>query len=155
MRNEDGGGGAVFFAPNVNLCRDPRWGRCMEVPGEDPLTTGEYGARFVAAFQARNASVGLRVAAAPKHWLDYTTEGRARDPSYPFPGRNSFNAVVSRQEQIEYYLPQWHATVAAGQPGGVMCSTNRVNGVDACMNGARTNAAPWCGLRPLGPTGAI
>ena len=119
----------------------------MEVPGEDPLTTGEYGARFVQAMQARGADGSQRVVNsnccnAPKHWLNYDTEGRhdAMNQDYPFPDRNDFNAEVTPQEQTEYYLAQWHATMAIGQPGGVMCSTNRINGIDACMNGL------FCGI---------
>ncbi len=134
-----GGTGVAYFAPNVNLYRDPRWGRGMEVPGEDPLLSGEYGARFVKAAQARGVG-GLeawqqRVALAPKHWLDYDMEGRhdAFSPGWG-PSRNDFDAIVSKQEQVEYFLAQWHAVVAIGEPSGIMCSTNRVNGVDACMN---------------------
>ena len=123
----------MYFAPNVNLCRDPRWGRCMEVPGEDPLLTGEYGARFVKAMQRRTNNGSQRVVNAPKHWLNYDMEGRAHEhPNQP--NRGNFNAVVSKQEQTEYFLAQWHRVVATGQPGGIMCSTNRVNGVDACMS---------------------
>ena len=136
QNTQNGGGGVMYFAPNVNLCRDPRWGRCMEVPGEDPLTTGEYGALFVKAMQARAVNGSQRVVNAPKHWLDYDLEGRhTDDPSGIHPSRGDFNAVISEREQTEYYLAQWHATMAIGQPGGVMCSTNRINGVDACMNG--------------------
>lgn len=138
LHNQEGGGGGIaYFAPNVNLYRDPRWGRGMEVPGEDPLLAGEYGARFVKAMQARSEADGRqqRVVCAPKHWLDYDLEGRhdAYSPGWG-PSRNDFDAVVSKQEQLEYFLPQWHAMITQGQPGGVMCSTNRINGVDTCMN---------------------
>jgi beta-glucosidase-like glycosyl hydrolase len=140
LQNQHGGGaGVAYFAPNVNMYRDPRWGRGMEVPGEDPLVAGEYGARFVRAAQARGegglAAWQQRVALAPKHWLDYDMEGRhdAFSPAWG-PSRNDFDAVVSRQEQVEYFLAQWHAVVAVGEPSGVMCSTNRINGVDTCMN---------------------
>ena len=133
FQNQNTGGGVMYFAPNVNLCRDPRWGRCMEVPGEDPLLTGEYGARFVKAMQRRGTNGSQRVANAPKHWLNYDMEGRAHEhPDQP--NRGNFNALVSKQEQTEYFLAQWHRVVATGQPGGIMCSTNRVNGVDACMS---------------------
>ena len=140
LQNQHGGGaGVAYFAPNVNLYRDPRWGRGMEVPGEDPLVSGEFGARFVRAAQARGMG-GLgrsqqRVALAPKHWLDYDMEGRhdAFSPGWG-PSRNDFDAVVSRQEQVEFFLAQWHAVIAVGEPSGVMCSTNRINGVDTCMN---------------------
>ena len=105
---------------------------------EDPLVSGEYGARFVKAMQARSLDgKHQRVACAPKHFLDYDVEGRhdlAPWPPTTFHSRNDLNAIVSKQEQLEYFLPQWHAMVTRGQPSGIMCSTNRVNGVDACMN---------------------
>jgi beta-D-xylosidase 4 len=127
--------GATFFAPNINLYRDPRWGRGMEVPGEDPLTTGEYGREFVRAVQQRSDDGRTqRVVAAPKHFLDYDMEGRHDTASWWGPSRNDFDAKVSKQEQVEYFLPAWHATIKAGRAGSLMCSTNRVNGVDACMN---------------------
>ena len=107
----------------------------METPGEDPLTTGEYGARFVAAAQAQSASGLRRVVLAPKHYLDYDLEGRKWWPGDKlWPMRREFNAIVSKQEQTEYFLPAWHATMTIGQPGGVMCATSAVNGVDSCMN---------------------
>ena len=106
------------------------------MPGEDPLLTGEYGAYFVKAAQGRSVDgQAQRVVCAPEHWLDYDLVGRhdAFSPGWG-PSRNDFDARVSKQEQAEYFLPAWHATVKFGQPGGVMCSTNRINGVDACMN---------------------
>ena len=48
--------------------------------------------------------------------------------------RREFNAIVSKQDQMEYFLPAWYATMTIGQPGGVMCATSAVNGVDSCMN---------------------
>eukprot|EP00040_Diaphanoeca_grandis_P027457 m.156344 g.156344 ORF g.156344 m.156344 type:complete len:991 (+) comp30988_c0_seq1:126-3098(+) len=131
----EGGCHLAFFAPNVNLYRDPRWGRGMEVPGEDPTATGEYGRLFVSAMQARSPDGRRqRVVTSPKHWLDYDLEGRKDRPSQVGPSRNEFNANVSKQQQLEYYLAAWHATVKSGEPSSVMCSTNRVNGVDSCMN---------------------
>lgn len=104
--------------------------------GEDPLVVGEYGAHFVRAMQgvSKDGKTKL-VTVAPKHFLNYDLEGRKNGNwSNVYPGRNDFNAIVSKQEQLEYYLPAWHATMTVGQPGSVMCSTNRVNGVDSCMN---------------------
>ena len=110
----------------------------LRLSREDPLVSGEYGARFVKAMQARSLDgKHQRVACAPKHFLDYDVEGRhdlAPWPPTTFHSRNDLNAIVSKQEQLEYFLPQWHAMVTRGQPSGIMCSTNRVNGVDACMN---------------------
>lgn len=132
LRNQNGRDcRGPFFTPNVNLYRDPRWGRGMEVPGEDPMVTGEYGREFVSAMQARNGTQ-QRAMCMPKHWLAYDLEGRRGDPE-GF-DRSSFNALVSPHMMVSYYLPAWHATIAAGQASGVMCSTNAINGVDACMN---------------------
>ena len=113
----------------------------MEVPGEDPLTSGEYGARFVKAMQARSPDGReQRVVCAPKHYLNYDLEGRKDSWQSDWgPSRNDFDAVVLKQEQVEYYLPQFHRMMTVGQPGGVMCSTNRVNGVDSCMNDVYLN----------------
>eukprot|EP01052_Picozoa_sp_SAG31_P042544 SAG31_NODE_6788_length_1888_cov_1.050307_2_plen_364_part_00 len=110
----------------------------MEVPGEDPLTTGEYGALFVKAVQGRSGDgKTIRVVCAPKHWLDYDLEGRHDKASPDWgPSRNDFDARVSRQEQMEYFLPQWHATMTYGKPGAVMCSTNRY------ASAAATTASP-------------
>lgn len=104
----------------------------MEVPGEDPTVTGEYGREFVSAMQARNGS-SQRAMCMPKHWLAYDLEGRKMDPVVNY-SRNSFNAVISKQQMVEFYLPAWHATIRSGQASGVMCSTNAINGIDACMN---------------------
>eukprot|EP00041_Stephanoeca_diplocostata_P034273 m.1156162 g.1156162 ORF g.1156162 m.1156162 type:complete len:985 (+) comp24492_c0_seq2:78-3032(+) len=136
MHNQDRSVAVAFFAPNINLYRDPRWGRGMEVPGEDPFTTGEYGRHFVRAMQAKSADGRTqRVVASPKHFVDYDLEGRhdAFSPNWG-PSRNDFNAIVSQQEQVEYFLPAWHSTIKAGEAGSLMCSTNRVNGIDSCMN---------------------
>ena len=72
----------AFFTPNVNLYRDPRWGRGMEVPGEDPTVSGEYGREFVHAMQARNGS-RQRAMCMPKHWLAYDLEGLRTSKSDP------------------------------------------------------------------------
>jgi beta-glucosidase-like glycosyl hydrolase len=86
---------------------------------EDPLTSGEYGARFVKAMQARSADGRtLRVTAAPKHYLNYDMEGRKDSWQSDWgPSRNDFNAIVSKQEQVEYYLAQFHRMITVGQPG--------------------------------------
>jgi hypothetical protein len=88
-------------------------------PHEDPLTSGEYGARFVKAMQARSADGRtLRVTAAPKHYLNYDMEGRKDSWQSDWgPSRNDFNAIVSKQEQVEYYLAQFHRMMTVGQPG--------------------------------------
>ena len=114
---------------------------------QDPLVAGEYGARFVKAAQAQSSDGHQplrRVVMAPKHYLDYDLEGRkwwpdpqnrtARTGQPLWPMRREFDAQVSKQQQVEYYLPAWHATFAIAQPGGVMCATSAVNGVDSCMN---------------------
>lgn len=128
--------GLGFFTPNINLYRDPRWGRGMETPGEDPLTAGAYAAAYVGSMASRSADGRTqRVIVGPKHFVDYDMEGRHDRVSPGWgPSRNDFDAVVAKQEQVEFFLPAWHAAVSIGRAGGVMCSTNRVNGVDACMN---------------------
>ena len=81
--------------PDINLCRDPRWGRCLEVPGEDPFLSGEYAMRYVQALQAADAQGFALAAANVKHVFFYDVEaGVAGGENY---NRMSFNAVLTEQ----------------------------------------------------------
>ena len=125
-----------FFAPDINLCRDPRWGRCLEVPGEDPYLSGEYAIGYVAAMQQRDASGNFtRTRCNAKHFSAYDVEkgatNQGRGDEY---NRGSFNATVLRRDLLETYFPHFRAAVKGGGLGGTMCSYNAVNGVPSCAN---------------------
>jgi len=106
-----------FFAPDINLCRDPRWGRCLEVPSECPLLTGEYAMSFVRAMQQKSTDGKyFEVLANAKHFSSYDVEkGSDNSPGQTGGGakydRGSFNAYMSRQDMIETYWPQFRAAV--------------------------------------------
>ena len=134
--------GPLLWAPNINLMRDPRWGRAMEVPGEDPLLTAEYASRYIYTLQygrgANASSTGYqRVASQTKHFLVYNLEGHFNE----YPSRGSYDAAnVSDYDLSSYYLHPWRAAVQKGVNRGVMCSVNRLNGVPACASERMTQS---------------
>ena len=113
--------GLTFWSPNVNLFRDPRWGRGQETYGEDPFLTSRMGVSFVKGIQGDDPRY-LKAAACAKHFAVH---------SGPEKLRHEFDARVSRQDLEETYLPAFHALVDAGVEG-VMGAYNRVNGEPAC-----------------------
>ena len=130
-----------FFAPDINLCRDPRWGRCLEVPGEDPLLSAEYAVRYVAAMQERHPQTNATKAFCnAKHWSSYDVERGATDDGAGEPyNRGSFDAIVTKQDLAQTYWPQFRAAATRAGLGGVMCSYNAVNGVPSCANSEFNN----------------
>jgi beta-glucosidase len=113
--------GLTFWTPNINIFRDPRWGRGQETYGEDPYLTGQIGAAFVRGLQGDDPKF-LKAAACAKHFAVH---------SGPEADRHAFDAVVSRRDLYETYLPAFRALVGAGVEA-VMCAYNRVNGEPAC-----------------------
>lgn len=103
-----------FFAPDINLCRDPRWGRCLEVPGEDPFLTGEYAMAYVGAMQTRDPTGRFtKTLCNAKHWSAYDVEkGSVDDGRGPTYNRGDFDARVSRRDLTETFFPQFRAAVA-------------------------------------------
>jgi beta-glucosidase len=118
--------GLTFWSPNVNIFRDPRWGRGHETFGEDPYLTSRMGVRFIEGLQGDDEKY-IKVAACAKHFAVH---------SGPEDIRHSFNAEVSKQDLYETYLPAFKACVKEAQVEGVMGAYNRVNGEPAC--GSRT-----------------
>lgn len=116
-------GGLTFWTPNINIFRDPRWGRGQETYGEDPFLTGTLGAAFVRGLQGDDPRY-IKAAACAKHYAVH---------SGPEPLRHSFNAVVSPKDLNETYLPAFHRLVDAGV-AGVMCAYNRLDGEPCCGN---------------------
>ena len=116
-------GGLTFWTPNINIFRDPRWGRGQETYGEDPYLTSRMGVAFVKGMQGDDPRY-LKVAACAKHFAVY---------SGPEKLRHEFDAKVSRHDLAATYLPAFHALVSAGV-AGVMCAYNAVDGEPCCAN---------------------
>jgi beta-glucosidase len=116
--------GLTFWTPNVNIFRDPRWGRGQETYGEDPYLTGVMSVEFVKGMQGDDPTYILSMACA-KHYAVHS--GPERD-------RHRFNAEPSERDLYEMYLPQFEAVVREGKVAGVMGAYNAVNGVPCCAD---------------------
>ncbi len=114
--------GLTFWAPNVNIFRDPRWGRGHETYGEDPYLTSRLGVRFVQGIQGHDEN-HLKAAACAKHFAVH---------SGPEDIRHEFNAEVSKQDLYETYLPAFKALVKEAKVEAVMGAYNRTNGEPCC-----------------------
>ncbi len=116
--------GLDFWAPNINIFRDPRWGRGQETYGEDPFLTARMGVAFVTGMQGDNPKY-YRVISTPKHYAVH---------SGPEPTRHTMDVTVSKHDEIDTYLPAFRATVTEAKAGSVMCAYNSINGEPACAN---------------------
>jgi beta-glucosidase len=116
-------GGLTFWTPNINIFRDPRWGRGQETYGEDPFLTSSMGVAFVKGLQGDDPKY-LKVAACAKHFAVHSGPERLR---------HVFNAVVSPKDLRETYLPAFKSLVDAGVEA-VMCAYNSTNGQPCCGN---------------------
>jgi beta-glucosidase len=115
--------GLTFWTPNINIFRDPRWGRGQETYGEDPYLTSRIGVAFVQGLQGNDPD-HLKVAACAKHFAVH---------SGPEKLRHEFNAVASQKDLRETYLPAFKALVDA-KVEAVMCAYNRTNGEACCAS---------------------
>lgn len=116
--------GLDFWAPNINICRDPRWGRCQETYGEDPFLTAQLAVAYVRGMQGSNPHF-YRAIATPKHFDAY---------SGPEPVRHFVDEDISRHDLESTYLPAFRAAVVRGHAGSVMCAYVAVNGEPSCAN---------------------
>ena len=116
--------GLDFWSPNINIFRDPRWGRGQETYGEDPYLTGRMGVAFVTGLQGDDPKY-FQVIATPKHFAVH---------SGPEPSRHSVNVDVTKHDMEDTYLPAFRAAITEGKAGSVMCAYNRVNAEPACAN---------------------
>ncbi|MGN6848583.1 MAG: glycoside hydrolase family 3 N-terminal domain-containing protein [Sphingomicrobium sp.] len=116
--------GLDFWAPNVNIFRDPRWGRGQETYGEDPFLTGRMAVAYVTGMQGTNPRY-YRAISTPKHFAVH---------SGPEPTRHFADVDVSKHDMEDTYLPAFRAAVIEGHAGSVMCAYNAVNGEPACAN---------------------
>jgi beta-glucosidase len=117
-------GGLDFWSPNLNIFRDPRWGRGQETYGEDPFLTARMGVAYVTGLQGDNPKYYLAIAT-PKHFAVH---------SGPEPTRHFADVDVSKHDEIDTYEPAFRAAVVEGKAGSVMCAYNAINGEPACAN---------------------
>lgn len=122
-----GRAGLTYWSPNVNIFRDPRWGRGQETPGEDPTLAARYAASYVKGLQG-NVGNRLKVAACCKHYTAYDLD------FWNGVDRFHFNAKVSKQDLEETYNVPFKACVSEGNVASVMCSYNQVNGIPTCAD---------------------
>jgi len=116
--------GLHFWTPNINIFRDPRWGRGQETYGEDPFLTGQLGVSFIQGLQGDDPKY-LEAYACAKHYAVH---------SGPEPLRHEFDVSPPERDLYETYLPQFEAAVREGHVGGVMGAYNSVEGKPACAN---------------------
>eukprot|EP00250_Pteridium_aquilinum_P015742 c22737_g1_i1 orf=367-2805(-) len=139
-----GQAGLTFWSPNINIFRDPRWGRGQETPGEDPFLTSEYAIAYVAGLQdqeynedfrhlttfkeRKSTQNALKVAACCKHFTAYDLEAWGGYTRY------TFDALVTLQDLVDTYHPPFQSCVQDAQAMCVMCSYNRLNGIPTCAD---------------------
>ena len=116
--------GLTFWSPNINIFRDPRWGRGQETYGEDPYLTARLGVEFVKGLQDDDPKY-LKVVSTPKHYAVH---------SGPEPERHRFDAAAVERDLRETYLPAFRATITEAHAASVMCAYNRTNGEPCCAN---------------------
>jgi beta-glucosidase len=116
--------GLTMWSPNINIFRDPRWGRGQETYGEDPYLTARLGVEFVRGLQGSNRNY-FKVIATPKHYAVH---------SGPEPERHRFDAVTNRRDLYETYLPAFEACIKEAKAYSVMCAYNRYLGEPCCAH---------------------
>jgi beta-glucosidase len=123
VRNGDRGRfkGLTFWSPNINIFRDPRWGRGQETYGEDPYLTGQIGIQFVRGLQGDDPKY-LKLVSTPKHYAVH---------SGPEPDRHTFNAVPNVRDLWETYLPAFEDLIVEGKAYSIMGAYNRVDSESA------------------------
>ena len=116
--------GLTIWSPNINIFRDPRWGRGQETLGEDPFLTATLGTAFVKGIQGDNPTY-FRAIATPKHFAVH---------SGPESERHRFNVDVAPHDLWDTYLPAFRATIVDGKADSIMCAYNRIDGKPACAS---------------------
>ena len=116
--------GLTYWTPNINIFRDPRWGRGMETYGEDPFLTGELGVAYIKGLQGDDPKY-LKLVATAKHFAVH---------SGPEALRHSFDVTPEQYDFIETYTPQFKKVVQEAGVYSVMCAYNRYNGLPCCGN---------------------
>jgi beta-glucosidase len=116
--------GLTFWSPNVNIFRDPRWGRGQETYGEDPFLTGSFAVAFITGLQGDDSKY-IKAFGCAKHYAVH---------SGPEPKRHMFNATPPERDLYETYLPQFEMAVREGHVGGVMGAYSALNGIPDCAS---------------------
>ncbi len=116
--------GLTFWSPNINIFRDPRWGRGQETYGEDPFLTGRMAVAFIKGMQGNDPHY-YKVIATAKHYAVH---------SGPEPSRHQFDVKPSERDLNDTYLPAFKASITEGKADSLMCAYNAVDGVPACAN---------------------
>ncbi len=116
--------GLTFWSPNINIFRDPRWGRGQETYGEDPFLTARIGVAFVTGMQGDDPRY-LKAVSTPKHYAVH---------SGPEPTRHSIDVPVSLHDLADTYTPAFRATIVEAHADSVMCAYNSLLGEPACAN---------------------
>jgi beta-glucosidase len=121
--------GLTLWSPNINIFRDPRWGRGQETYGEDPYLTGRMGVQFVKGLQGDD----------PRYYKTIATVKHFAVHSGPEPERHVFDAKVGLKDYYETYLPQFEMGIKEGRAYSVMCAYNRTNGEACCGSNGMLN----------------
>jgi beta-glucosidase len=116
--------GLTYWSPNINIFRDPRWGRGQETYGEDPYLTGRMAIAFVTGMQGDDPRY-LKVVSTPKHYAVH---------SGPEPARHEFDARVSEYDLVNTYLAAFRTAVVEGKADSIMCVYNSVDGTPGCAS---------------------
>ncbi|KAH9608566.1 hypothetical protein KSS87_004104, partial [Heliosperma pusillum] len=133
MYNVGQGKGLTFWAPNLNIFRDPRWGRGQETPGEDPYLTSAYGVFYVRGlqgytFRGTKSSEHLQTSACCKHFTAHDLD------NWHGMTRYMFDAKVTKQDMADTFQPPFESCVKQGHASSIMCAYNRVNGIPSCAH---------------------
>lgn len=159
MYNAGQAEGLTFWSPNINIFRDPRWGRGQETPGEDPMMAGKYATYYVRGLQGYSSdgsnSEELKVSACCKHFTAYDMDNWKGKTRYTFNAvvnfylilsengitfggvlRIGFNSwfQVSIQDLEDSFQPPFRSCIEEARASGIMCSYNQVNGVPMCAD---------------------
>ena len=123
-----GKGFLSIFAPNINIFRDPRWGRGQETAGEDPYLSSEYAVQYVSGMQGSDNRY-MKTLTTCKHFAAFNSGFNLRTSQ-----DSGFNALVTDQDMADTYLPPFRACITRAHGASVMCSYNAINGVPSCGN---------------------
>jgi beta-glucosidase len=116
--------GLTYYSPNINIFRDPRWGRGQETYGEDPFLTGQMAVAFIRGLQGNDPKY-VKIMAGAKHFAAH---------SGPEPGRHKMDATPSERDLYESYLPAFEAAVRDGHVGSIMAAYSSLNGMPDCAD---------------------
>ena len=123
-----------FWAPVINLAREPRWGRNIETPGEDPYLTGEYSIAFTKGMQnSPDDTEHLQASACCKHYIGNTMES-TKQKDGEMENRESVDSNITMRDLVDSYMVPFQQCVEKGKVSGLMCSYNSVNGAPSCAN---------------------